>query len=324
MTWQRNEALGARPVYLVGLPAGDAKIILASVIEGLLRSTDAGATWELTDLPPIGLRLITAAASRPERVYAISTWVTPGGDRLWVSKDSGKHWSIVPGVLPGLMDLAFDPTDPYTVYAATAIPVKPPEQPFGGVYKSIDGGDSWTQLDFASTFSIGVSDDGSAVYRARIGGLWKSTDAGRNWINFNPVEPASTFMPVPPGAIDVPMLDPMGSPYFFQSLRARGNTLYACLSVVWFSFGPEDIETYGVIRWADGKWRSMALALPQSCDTLALADDPGSPGTIYAGGNYNLQRSWDGGESWTAIPAFNGLRVFTVTTEERPRGTVEQ
>lgn len=311
-TWERNAALGERPVYLVSLPGGDSTLQLVSTTQGVLQSINGGVSWEASDLPlGVGPRVIVASAARPERVYALASWRSIE-NRLWISNDAGKHWSQAAGAPQGFLDLTVDPADASVVYAAAAIPFRPYEQPTGGVYRSIDAGETWTLLDATSSFSLGLSDDRTTLYRAGVGGLSKSTDAGRSWQPFNPTEPVGTLVPRPSGAEDTPMVDSYGSPFMFRSLRAQRSTLYACLSVLWFSFGPDDIEASAIVKWADGHWQSLPLRAPAFCETVGVASDPAALDTVYSGGAFFLQRTLDGGQTWTAVPMFNGLHVYSV------------
>ena len=103
--------------------------------EGVFKSTDGGAGWDVTALAPANVSALAVAPSTPATVYA----ATLGG--MFKSTDGGARWH---GANTGLTDsanvraLAIDPDTPATVYAGTLR---------GGVFKSRDGGTSWHAIN---------------------------------------------------------------------------------------------------------------------------------------------------------------------------------
>jgi hypothetical protein len=136
---------------------------------GILVTTDGGATWIL-ETGPSGVfnsqRLTTSeiavdptnanvayaamADSGVNGVYGFDTgiWKTSDGGATWTnlttSINSQDSWSSV----------VIDPNTPSTVYAALGQPSGQPESGTNGVYKSTDGGATWTLLTGASNGTI--------------------------------------------------------------------------------------------------------------------------------------------------------------------------
>ena len=110
---------------------------------GVFRSDDGGATWSATELTGMG---ISAMASVDGTAYAAGVhgylgWATFAG--LFKSLD-GSEWQAIGGGLEKLVGtkspvtaIVASPNDPSTLYLATS---------GAGVWKSIDGGETWTDL----------------------------------------------------------------------------------------------------------------------------------------------------------------------------------
>ena len=195
---------------------------------GLFKSTDAGKTWHsigLSETRQIGKIVVDPAD--PNRVYvaALGHVYKANPERgVYRSTDGGAHWKKVLASAKdpndvGAVDLALDPQNPRTIYASIWGTRRPPwsvyapsNLPGGGLYKSIDGGDSWHQLggglptdDFVGKIGIAVApsnsnrlyavvdDLGAAIARRGSsaaqaasapkpsGGIYISDDAGESW-----------------------------------------------------------------------------------------------------------------------------------------------
>jgi photosystem II stability/assembly factor-like uncharacterized protein len=196
---------------------------------GMYKSMDAGKTWAhigLESSEHIG-RIVVDPAN-PDRVYvAVLGHVYDANPERGVyrSIDGGAHWKKVlfnaadPDDV-GAIDLALDPKNPRVVYASLWATRRPPwavytpsYMPGGGLYKSVDGGDSWKRLtgglpddDFVGKIGIAVApsnpnrlwavvdDNGSAAVHVGgppvtpdpnapkpKGGVYLSDDAGKSW-----------------------------------------------------------------------------------------------------------------------------------------------
>ena len=93
------------------------------------------------------------------------------------SRDRGRTWmeksvGLSP-VARRIQDLVLDSRTPGLVYAGTA----------GGVFKSIDGGETWTASalrDWVNVLAVAPSSSGS-VYAGTVRGLFRSDDGGETW-----------------------------------------------------------------------------------------------------------------------------------------------
>jgi photosystem II stability/assembly factor-like uncharacterized protein len=189
-------------ILFVGTGEADMRSDIAQGI-GLFKSTDGGATWHfagLGDTQQIGKILVDPRDPNVVLVAALGHPYGPNAERgVFRSTDGGKSWTrtLFKDVDTGAIDLAFQPGNPDVVYAALWQTRRPPwnvyppsSGPGGGLYKSTDGGKSWTALGQglpASPGRIGIALSASrpnrvyALVDADQGGLYRSDDAGASW-----------------------------------------------------------------------------------------------------------------------------------------------
>jgi hypothetical protein len=172
------------------------QILLTAGNTGIRRSTDAGATW--TTVSTASIKDLEWKPNNPSVVYAGGY---SGSAGVWRSMDGGVTWTKLTATpLPATgtqrVAIGVSPHDPEYVYALFA---KTTTYSFQGMYRSIDGGTTWTQQATAPNMlgwiSTGSDTDGQGWYdlaiavsptdknMVMIGGvnIWKSTDGGVNW-----------------------------------------------------------------------------------------------------------------------------------------------
>lgn len=174
--------------------------------DGIYKSTDAGQTWTnigLRDSRQIGR--IAVHPKDPNIVYvaALGHAYGPNSERgVYRSSDGGRTWRKVLDKGPdvGAIDLDLLTDDPGVIYAAMWRSRRPPwstyaplEGPGSGLYKSTDGGDSWTQLQGGGLpdgdwgrvgVAIAPGTHGQRIYaliEAKAAGLYRSDDGGKTW-----------------------------------------------------------------------------------------------------------------------------------------------
>ena len=125
--------------------------------KGVYKSLDAGKSWEFIGLKSAGqIGAIKVHPKNPDIVYAaaIGQPFKQNTERgLFKSIDGGKNWKKILYISDkiGIVDMEFSPDDPNTIYAASWEVNRKPwtimsGSKDGGIYKSVDGGQSWTKL----------------------------------------------------------------------------------------------------------------------------------------------------------------------------------
>ena len=178
--------------------------------DGVYKSTDAGHSWQhlgLRDAQQISA--IVVDPQDPNRLLVAALGHPYGANEergVFRSTDGGLNWQKVlyKNADTGAIDLAFDPLNAQTVYAAMWASRRPPwttggayNAPGGGLYKSTDGGTTWNELtkglpSGANLGRIGLAiapSDPARIYAIvdshTAGGLYRSDDAGNTWQQVN-------------------------------------------------------------------------------------------------------------------------------------------
>ena len=173
--------------------------------DGMYKSLDAGKTWThigLSDSRQIGRILVDPQNPNCVFVAALGHAYGPNDERgVYRSDDGGKSWKriLFHDQNTGAIDLAFEPGNSRTLYAALWQTRRPPwsvyppsNGPGSGLYRSHDGGEHWEQvkgngLPSEKLGRIGIAFAPSHPRRiyliidAKEGGLYRSDDGGQNW-----------------------------------------------------------------------------------------------------------------------------------------------
>jgi photosystem II stability/assembly factor-like uncharacterized protein len=193
-----------RDVIYVGSGEADMRSSISGG-NGMYKSTDGGRTWArigLEDSRQIGRILVDPHDANRVWVAALGHAYGPNGQRgVFRSNDGGQSWQRVlfKDENTGAIDLAFEPGNPQTIWAALWQTRRPPwsiyapsNGPASGLYRSKDGGDHWEQISGHGLPSEGLGRMGLGftpsnplriylIVDAKEGGLYRSDDGGENW-----------------------------------------------------------------------------------------------------------------------------------------------
>ncbi|MGC1304289.1 MAG: hypothetical protein WA840_18130, partial [Caulobacteraceae bacterium] len=180
--------------------------------QGVYKSTDGGASWKPLGLNAtryIGRIWVNPTDANSVLVAAQGHFFGPSADRgVYRSTDGGRTWAHTLAIdsRTGVSDLASDPNNPNVIFAAAWEARQYPWQsyftpvagPGSAIYKSTDGGVSWTRLSGGGwptgslgRISLAVADTprGLRVYATvdsdKAGGLYRSDDGGATWVYVN-------------------------------------------------------------------------------------------------------------------------------------------
>ena len=260
--------------------------------DGVYKSTDGGRTWEntgLEDSEHVGEILVDPRDSRTVWVAAHGPLWNAGGDRgLYRTTDGGESWELMLEIGPhtGVSEVHMDPRDPDVMYAVAYqrrrhVWTLIDGGPEAGLYKSTDGGESWTELERGLPDThlgrIGMAVEPQdpdvlyAIVEAADGesGFFRSEDGGSHWTK------VSDYVSSSPQYYNEIIADP------HEMGRVYSNDTY-------FQVTEDGGET----------WERVPGWEHKHVDHHALWIDPEDPDHLVAGNDGGVYETFDRGESW--------------------------
>ena len=282
-------------IVYVGMGEHAVRGVMSSYGDGVYKSTDAGKTWvhfglELTR----HIAAIRIDPTNPDIVFvaAQGAMYGPGEERgIYKSTDGGKNWKKMLYVdeNTGCADLSMDISNPRILYAAMWDHRRLPWQvrsggKGSGLYKSADGGETWTRLEKGlpkelGKMAIAVSGANPAKVYAVIesdtqkeqGGVFASSDAGASWSrvskDHNTVHRAWYYLEIAADPLNEEVVYVMSSP-MLKSIDGG--------------------KTFGFMNTMHGDHHNMWIN-PSNSKNMILADDGGAVISFNGGQTWSTQ-----------------------------------
>jgi photosystem II stability/assembly factor-like uncharacterized protein len=264
--------------------------------------------------PTRGGRVTAVAGS----VAAPSTfYLGASGGGIWKTEDYGTSWNNVSDgyfSTPSIGDIAVAQNDANIIYVGTGSDGLRSNVIAGkGMYKSIDGGDTWQPIGLDDTGHIGAveinPENHNVVYVAAIGqafnaneerGLYKTVDGGRNWEQV-------LYISDETGISDVEMLPGNPEIVFATAWKAERKP--------WTIISGGENEEGGLFKSVDGgaSWDKITEGLPTGLiGKMDLALSPADSSIVYLlveapGDEAGLYKSIDQGQTFEQVSDHDGI-----------------
>lgn len=173
---------------IAGVPTGSSLFSIDARVEMPLAGLTATSGWTAHGPGNIGgrTRAIAIDPTNTARIYAAGA-----GGGVWRSTDSGTSWIPLDDRMANLAvcSLAIDPSNSNTLYAGTGEGFGNADAQRGdGIFRSTDGGLTWTQLattaanpNFFQVNSLAITPNGQTLLAATGNGIYRSTNSGVGW-----------------------------------------------------------------------------------------------------------------------------------------------
>ena len=278
---------------------------------GMYKSTDGGGTWKhigLEDTQHISKVLVDPHNPNIVFVAAVGHASGPNAERgVFRSDDGGKTWNKVlyKDDKTAAVDLVFDPTNSQVLYVALYQENRSPWMLNGGglgggIYKSTDGGTTWTHLEghglpegLSGRIGIAVSADPNRIYalvEAKVnGGMYRSDNSGADWQLVNGDHNLSQ------------------RPWYFSHIFADPKNPDVVYSLA-----------YRMLHSIDGGHTFTKMEAPHG-DHHALWIDPNNPKRMINGNDGGAAVTVNGGETWSSEDNQPTAQFYHVTADNRFR-----
>ncbi|MEO8135459.1 MAG: glycosyl hydrolase [Betaproteobacteria bacterium] len=315
--------LGSATIGAISVARSDPNVIYAGTGEttiridvsygdGVYRSSDGGRSWQSLGLKQTRhVGRICIHPDNPDQVYvaALGDAFGPNEERgVFRSSDGGKTWAniLYKGPDAGAVDLSMDPHNPRILFAAFWRTRRnfwhlDSGGPGSGLFRSMDGGDSWEELSGKNGLPGGLlGKHGVSVSAARAGrvyalveaegdktGLYRSDDYGANWMQ------ASSNR------------DLMHRPWYYTHVFAdpgHADTVYVTNLQMWKS--------------TDGGAGFTEVTTPHG-DNHDLWIDPDNPRRMIEGNDGGACVSFNAGGSWSSIYNQNTAQFYRLDVDDQ-------
>ena len=320
-TWQQPIGFANSQDNDVTFHPTDPNIVWVGTLGGPYKSIDGGKTWTVkrNGMPPVSTVTISAPI---ERVifdpHNSNTLLAVAGNHrhmgygkpgitcwggVWKSTDGGEHWNKISTIDDGAVggpsdgvgaminDIGFAAGSSSILYACSDRL---------GVYKSVDGGSSWTKINHGlpnkEAWSIALHPTNPDILWVSMGaggGVYKSTDGGASWKSSSK------------GLIDL-----MESTVFRTIAVAKSDPNYVYCAA-WEGSGSTYRSTDGGKTWTQLiKHGDHAVLINGTANSTGVAFqrinvDPNNAKHVVGACEGSVVQSWDAGVTWKDLTSFD-------------------
>jgi photosystem II stability/assembly factor-like uncharacterized protein len=306
---------GGRSVTASGVVGDPYTYYMGTTGGGLWKTNDAGVSWNnISDgfFKTGSVGAITVSESSPNIIYvgmgehAVRGVMTHHGDGVYKSTDAGKTWKKIGlDLTQHISRIAVDPKNPDVVFVAAqgALYSNSKDR---GVYKSTDGGATWTKVLYVDdktgcvelsmdmnnplVLYAAMSEYGRLPWKVISGGegsgMYKSTDGGATW------DKIQTGLPKELGKMAIAVC------------RSNSDKVYALIE----SDSDKELGGLFVSNNAGKSWSRVTndhRLVQRAWYYIELFTDPNNENTIYVLSAPAL-RSEDGGKTWENLGGTHG------------------
>jgi photosystem II stability/assembly factor-like uncharacterized protein len=212
----------------------NSQVVYARTGLGLFMTTNGGVSWGvntgLTPTVPTLVQFLAIDLKNSQTLYADAE-IDTGIGKLFKTSDGGLTWNAIDTGMRGLISggvgaFAVDPSDSQVLYLGKAVTFIAPSDVSSsnnvnvdfGVFKSVNGGESWSPVNSGLTdgyiTSIIIDQRNSQIIYAGTGSglVFKTADGGTNWIAVN--------VGLPSVAIRSLVIDPSNSRIIYAGTSA--------------------------------------------------------------------------------------------------------
>ena len=279
---------------------------------GMYRSTDAGKTWQFVGLKnsgQIGQIALHPTNSDIAWIAALGSPFGPNDERgIFKTVDGGRTWKKVLFVNSetGGRSIVVNMSNPSELYAGMyrgfrkgwdIISGGPATE--GGIYKSIDGGETWKKVTsglpqkLIGKIDLEIARSNPQVVYGMVeapgaeGGLYRSDDAGATWKNVNNAQRLRA------------------RPFYFHYVDVNPKNE----NEVW-------VNELGMHKSTDGGKTFTPVAVPHG-DNHGLWFNPDSPSIMIQCNDGGANVTIDGGKSWSSILNQATAELYMVAVDEQ-------
>ncbi|HEU4727138.1 MAG TPA: hypothetical protein VFT22_04600 [Kofleriaceae bacterium] len=320
--WQLRGPLnvGGRVADLVGDPADASKFYVGAASGGVWKTVDGGATFTpiFDNHGSLSTGALAIDPRNSEILYVGTGEASPGGgsvtypgDGVWKTSDGGATWEHL-GLdqTVAIGRIVVDPRNPDNVFVA-AMGNLYSRNLDRGVYRSQDGGHTWTKVLFVSDIAgaVDLAIDpvdprrvfaatwerirfpSERIYGGPGSGLWLSTDGGTTWTRLAGGLPAPE---TEPSRIGVAIAPSSPSTVYAVYYRKSDTALEALFR-----------STDGGVTWTQPTSTNLRNILSnQGTWSGRIFVHPTNPGEVWVDG-VSLARSTDGGATFSSVPGLH-------------------